>query len=192
MRGTPLWVWFQLSSQWITPHMRGTPAYARANLWSVRITPHMRGNTRRKDGAMERQKDHPRTCGEHVVVCAFVCVAQDHPAHAGNTAGDAARVCLQQRITPHMRGTLSKILPVVVDEDHPAHAGNTWSLASQGSCGVACQTLGSPRTCGEHGLLTVPGDNARDHPRTCVGEHCPESPRLRLIGSPRTCGEHRR
>ena len=89
-----------------SPHMRGTLSVSFSLRNVLRIIPAHAGNTCNQEFAKDYERDHPRTCGEHIV-------------EGGTKLG-------AQGSSPHMRGTLlSAISYSGFRGIIPAHAGNT-------------------------------------------------------------------
>ena len=111
-----------------SPRMRGTPHCREYRRWRTRIIPAHAGNSSSLRRRMSVSSDHPRACGELVVV-------------VGKTTWYAGS-------SPRMRGTL-----VQTGETYgtkriiPAHAGNS---CHRGRC--YRQRPDHPRACGELGL----------------------------------------
>ena len=89
-----------------SPHMRGTPCVGVDPHRDRRIIPAHAGNTYYDREYYAPLRDHPRTCGEHVIII----IKRD----------------VYEGSSPHMRGTQH----VEGDDGHaggiiPAHAGNT-------------------------------------------------------------------
>ena len=113
--------------------------------------------------------DHPRTCGEHILIPSFCWC--------------------EKGSSPHMRGTRSygdtgaRTLGII-----PAHAGNTGAFTRTE------RDFGDhPRTCGEHGTRT----NINDMLKWIIPAHAGNTPFgksgvARHRDHPRTCGEHLR
>ena len=109
-----------------SPHMRGTLQCRVASEGESGIIPAHAGNTASTVSRSTMSRDHPRTCGEHMMT-------------------NFSRI-VNQGSSPHMRGTRLKTATCVTPLGIiPAHAGNT---------GVNVQAIGydrdHPRTCGEH------------------------------------------
>ena len=115
--------------------MRGTLRLTHSIRKAEGIIPAHAGNTQRRVFARLVAEDHPRTCGEHMLI--------------------APTVSRLQGSSPHMRGTQAGAHGA--RRTHgiiPAHAGNT--------CHVRCPSdriRDHPRTCGEHWI------NARRNPK---------------------------
>jgi len=108
------------------PRMRGTPRPLRPKPRTHRITPAHAGNTRPRPQASARARDHPRACGEHVLLWGDVPVAAGSPPRMRGTPNKKDRPGSNQWITP-------------------AHAGNTVLAFASGEDG-----RDHPRACGEH------------------------------------------
>ena len=93
--------------------MRGTQQRALADVNAIGIIPAHAGNTHPPTPCNTSGRDHPRTCGEHIV--------------AGATWGVGGGS------SPRMRGTRlttradDRVLGII-----PAHAGNTWPASGRG------------------------------------------------------------
>ena len=61
--------------------MRGKHALAIDLARDVRITPAHAGKTQNQDEDGRAKSDHPRTCGENVVVCGFEVEVDGSPPH---------------------------------------------------------------------------------------------------------------
>ena len=97
---------------------------------TINIIPAHAGNTWNAPTCWANKRDHPRTCGEHLI--------------------DSARRGLWSGSSPHMRGTQQRALADVnAIGIIPAHAGNTHPPTPYNTSG-----RDHPRTCGEHILLT--------------------------------------
>ena len=172
-----------------SPRMRGTPEKDMEPYQTGGIIPAYAGNTFSATPTPTSTGDHPRACGEHVVVELVPCVS----------LGSSPRMWGTHHTRP-VRGRGTGIIP--------AYAGNTESSSWR-----QCPTRDHPRVCGEHmmSLRFIPCDpgssprmrgtlagcevqvsvrgiipayagntffalatisGRRDHPRVC-GEHCP-------------------
>ena len=170
-----------------SPHMRGTPETSSEAIAVVGIIPAHAGNTNELVNFLGIDKDHPRTCGEHI---SFFVVS-------GKVLGSS----------PHMRGTPKRWpLTGIGDGIIPAHAGNT--------CLKSLRRLATgdhPRTCGEHAALNVEAlaaAGSSPHMRGTLGRPCDLFLAAGIIPAhagntdasfhglsniwdhPRTCGEH--
>ncbi len=109
-----------------SPHVRGTRDALLELLQLSRIIPACAGNTSYAVAAVSLEGDHPRMCGEHAWTQGAVDGAWGS--------------------SPHVRGTLSRIMPSnrgvgII----PACAGNTGFVRCRAS-----QPWDHPRMCGEH------------------------------------------
>ena len=115
-----------------SPRMRGTHLVPRAWMAGPGIIPAYAGNTRRVRACGGHVRDHPRVCGEHLVI---------------GTGGAAS-----PGSSPRMRGTL---FPFALTMAHrriiPAYAGNTPAPLYP-----AARYRDHPRVCGEHGGFGKP------------------------------------
>ena len=167
--------------------MRGTLVAPFSRYFSERIIPAHAGNTRRRGPCRRSARDHPRTCGEHMLA---------HPVPI--TAWGSS---------PHMRGTPAAGCPRrSTGGIIPTHAGNTKHQA-----GRKARSGDHPRTCGEHTYsvvlpVSLPGSSphmrgtrhaqGRNHRRRgIIPAHAGNTSGRGGFGStirdhPRTCGEH--
>ena len=109
-----------------SPRMRGTPARYCASRSNAGIIPAYAGNTSFSEFYNTVDRDHPRVCGEHLMMSSSVS------AISGSS--------------PRMRGTLSHSRRRI--EHHgiiPAYAGNTGCVRWRNTNG-----RDHPRVCGEH------------------------------------------
>ena len=125
-----------------SPRMRGTPQTALNMRQKSGIIPAYAGNTRFYPSPSTHSRDHPRVCGEHVVV----------GLHMAENQGSS----------PRMRGTrFRRRIVVGAIGIIPAYAGNTiWLTRAPNTA------RDHPRVCGEHkyGLpvrLPIPGSSPR-------------------------------
>ena len=150
-----------------SPHMRGTLDSNNGSVSQYGIIPAHAGNTSSRAKHIAGNRDHPRTCGEHLIKRHRMQTRSwIIPAHAGNTlkamqtatqSGDHPRTCgehskrrlltgIDAGSSPHMRGTQHPIGRVaVIPGIIPAHAGNTRIVTS-----TVSSPWDHPRTCGEH------------------------------------------
>ena len=109
-----------------SPRMRGTLIMTANTTRRCGIIPAHAGNTNTYDNFACACGDHPRACGEHVIIRSF-------PRVMGGSS-------------PRMRGTLGGA--VLVDDLAgiiPAHAGNTRAVSRS-----IAASRDHPRACGEH------------------------------------------
>ena len=114
-----------------SPRMRGTRRPASVSTLHRGIIPAYAGNTFCDLSSRPPTRDHPRVCGEHVIIV----LAQN----------------VEQGSSPRMRGTLqrrpkrNKPAGII-----PAYAGNTFEVED---CGGT--TRDHPRVCGEHSVHDI-------------------------------------
>ena len=109
-----------------SPRVRGTQLTKEEIYEILRIIPACAGNTRGAGKILQKQKDHPRVCGEHILGTIF-CTG---------LKGSSPRV----RGTPNARPEVSVHLRII-----PACAGNTYPFNHKWRHGQD-----HPRVCGEH------------------------------------------
>ena len=151
-----------------SPHVRGALSQLQCPCRWLGIIPACAGSTRTLRGFRTGRWDHPRMCGEHVVL----------PPFFWTVSGSS----------PHVRGALARVghlrpQPGII----PACAGSTTGVAAS-----AKVTRDHPRMCGEHGRLATmpcrsPGSSPhvrgarrrqQDHPGSqgiipaCAGSTC--------------------
>ena len=114
-----------------SPRMRGTQLRQHLVRMPAGIIPAHAGNTVKKTVTAAIYGDHPRACGEHILL-QMRCVSL-------------------QGSSPRMRGTRRPRTPVwTIAGIIPAHAGNTTYLSH--TCG---RLRDHPRACGEHETVHV-------------------------------------
>ena len=109
-----------------SPRMRGTRDNQRHTDIVKRIIPAYAGNTTARNASAKDNRDHPRVCGEHLILQCLLLVFQGS--------------------SPRMRGTLklNKLMepfPGII----PAYAGNTSHVRD-----APKTDRDHPRVCGEH------------------------------------------
>ena len=91
------------------PHMRGTPAEYQPVYTLSGITPAHAGNTVKKKFCSTPPWDHPRTCGEHLIIFIRQITVWGSPPHMRGTRGQTVDSTHALRITPaHAGNTLTK------------------------------------------------------------------------------------
>ena len=131
-----------LSGLGSSPRVRGTLHEAVSDSRLHGIIPACAGNTDRRRGSGARRRDHPRVCGEHVILIPpFVSLPGSSPRVRG---------------TQYTRWELGWLDGII-----PACAGNT---TSWGSCRPSSRD--HPRVCGEHSATLptsepMPGSSPR-------------------------------
>ena len=106
--------------------MRGTLWVVRGRADRTGIIPAHAGNTDSVSSPMREAWDHPRACGEHLLMM--------------------SASCFRQGSSPRMRGTpVHRVIKFAERGIIPAHAGNTPCATS-----LTCETRDHPRACGEH------------------------------------------
>ena len=115
-----------LSYRGSSPRMRGTLYEVAADFLGSGIIPAYAGNTILLVREVERERDHPRVCGEHQVIDDYGTVVM----------GSSPRM----RGTPHRQPVLAHGAGII-----PAYAGNTPTTTI-----TAPTARDHPRVCGEH------------------------------------------
>jgi len=127
--------------------MRGTPDLVGDNVGDCGITPAYAGNTVSIHAFCQSIKDHPRVCGEHLLIFSFIFSNLGSP--------------------PRMRGTLRSFLALFrSDRITPAYAGNT-----NKSDYIMAWEQDHPRVCGEHRIMAKANKNHRGSPPRMRGTH---------------------
>ena len=150
-----------------SPHVRGTPSVVEVQETEIGIIPACAGNTRVDGSTSGMAWDHPRMCGEHLLllrsrklksgssphVRGTPAWTGQHPAWRGiipACAGNTRRRLLRDKrllgSSPHVRGTPGAVRgPDDLEGIIPACAGNTrWKPRS------SQRARDHPRMCGEH------------------------------------------
>ncbi len=136
-----------------SPRMRGTPEKDMEPYQTGGIIPAYAGNTFSATPTPTSTGDHPRACGEHVVVELVPCVS----------LGSSPRMWGTHHTRP-VRGRGTGIIP--------AYAGNTESSSWR-----QCPTRDHPRVCGEHHTCTFTGRLGAEPSPRMRG-----TPNVRLVG----------
>ena len=136
-----------------SPRMRGTHDVIAFHALRPGIIPAYARNTCRNDTRGCCTWDHPRVCGEHVVVELVPCVS----------LGSSPRMWGTHHTRP-VRGRGTGIIP--------AYAGNTESSPRR-----QCPTRDHPRVCGEHHTCTFTGRLGAEPSPRMRG-----TPNVRLVG----------
>ena len=119
--------------------------------WEVRITPAHAGKSRSPCSGCPASRDHPRACGEKIIVATKEAVTLGSPPRMRGKVALAVDGDRLRGITPRMRGK-GRYRPggyhaVGIT---PAHAGKRIASCRQCSC-----SRDHPRACGEKGLLIL-------------------------------------
>ena len=150
-----------------SPRMRGTQGHESLTVENAGIIPAYAGNTSNCSLKPATSWDHPRVCGEHLVVVVLgeysvgiipayagntslarlsSCSRRDHPRVCGEHTREELHIAAQQGSSPRMRGTHDGRKSFYGKAGIiPAYAGNTYN---RGRCGTGDRD--HPRVCGEH------------------------------------------
>ena len=114
------------------PRMRGKPYRRCSRVDEARITPAHAGKTGCPDTAAQVRQDHPRACGENVLVEGYVKVFIGSPPRMRGKRSPRGCGGVQRRITPAHAGKTSawKTLRICV-KDHPRACGENFSSRQQ-------------------------------------------------------------
>ena len=152
-----------------------------------RITPACAGKTRPISGKTRLTEDHPRVCGENVLVRRDGRSDRGSPPRVRGKPINEGRARKVTRITPACAGkTILALLPAVIVKDHPRVCGEN-PVHRQ----ALRRLLGSPpRVRGKLALLDLGEVQVRITP-ACAGKtrSASTSPRLSR-DHPRVCGEN--
>ena len=167
--------------------MRGTPTIVDGHKGWKGIIPAHAGNTSFLTNMTPPPRDHPRACGEHLVLAGLtVAVSGSSPRMRGTLRGPE-RVRRQRGIIPaHAGNTRSLIAGMAVRRDHPRACGehDGFDPAFDAHSGSSPRMRGTPKMkrmiCFMTGIIPAHAGNTglskrlalcrRDHPRAC-GEH---------------------
>ena len=107
------------------PHVRG-PRSGIGSCYIMRgITPACAGTTVKCCNFRYSRWDHPRMCGDHVVVSAHATSCEGSPPHVRGPRLNAVISATQGGITPACAGTTEVLLRVLgYDRDHPRMCGD--------------------------------------------------------------------
>ena len=127
--------------------MRGKPAHGRPAGGARGITPAHAGKTGSFWFIWTISKDHPRACGENLLIYQFYLLNLGSPPRMRGKRGWLSGFDRYARITPAHAGKTKKLLQLLVPlEDHP-------------------------RACGENPSLTVKKDAKSGSPPRMRGKH---------------------
>ena len=150
-----------------SPHVRGARVDVHVSRTHVGIIPACAGSTPRRCPRPPAGWDHPRMCGEHLVVNAKKATDKGSSPHVRGAHRDQQPDCVQPGIIPACAGsTRGSSAGLELCRDHPRMCGehscrtSDW-LGRQGS---------SPHVRGAPSRQSPTEPPTRDHPRMC-GEH---------------------
>ena len=193
-----------------SPRLRGTLVRRRRRAGGLGIIPALAGNTSMMSLTSRGSRDHPRACGEHVLLEFAGGIGQGSSPRLRGTHERAAHEVQRVGIIPALAGNTAKTSAFApAARDHPRACGEHRMAPSAAGFAVGssprlrgtqpltnAQMRGMgiiPALAGNTTATTCPPTMARDHPRAC-GEHPiaalrnsrtrGSSPRLR--GTPRT------
>ena len=151
-----------------SPRMRGAPGGGARRAEPSGIIPAYAGSTEPDHGGLDGGGDHPRVCGEHLVLS----------PHLFRHRGSSPRM----RGAPCDRDSAYDFVGII-----PAYAGSTlrWSLTRRCS-------WDHPRVCGEHAMLALLLAYLMGSSPRMRGARGTRACRKPARGDhPRVCGEHR-
>ena len=183
------------------PRVRGTDAESLMERGQARITPACAGNRLQQRQGPQKNKDHPRVCGEQLYPYRALSASMGSPPRVRGTDCPAANASCGCGITPACAGnrirrkefnTIKKDHPRVCGEQcvrresHPRLSGSpprvrgtgTVSKLPRGFQGITPACAGNSRVCRKSGM------DGRDHPRVCGEQSHALALLLFFIGSP--------
>ena len=165
----------------IPPRMRGKAALAGVLMRIVRITPAYAGKSPARPGPRPWRWDHPRICGEKIVVSRTWCSRSGLPPRMrGKVAGGVFLPC-RPGITPAYAGkSRDRNGHGSPHQDHPRVCGEKMTTASW----TARQTGSPPRMRGKGMRYCPPRPRWWDHPRVCGEKYCSLPGEAGQSGSP--------
>ena len=170
-----------------SPRMRGTPLVVWGDSCDEGIIPAYAGNTPRAAWTPRSCRDHPRVCGEHIIILQILTVIRGSSPRMRGTQILRKHDHIGRGIIPAYAGNTDwTVYDPVRHGDHPRVCGEHPSYMSQGRYEVGS----SPRMRGTQRAITLVGhcggiipayagntsaspcrpNSVRDHPRVC-GEH---------------------
>ena len=166
------------------PHLRGKLVRIENAIPPIRITPAPAGKTDLCADICQRNKDHPRTCGENMFSINEKPFKEGSPPHLRGKLCYVLSVTLIKRITPAPAGKTTYLLFYSPDSvDHPRTCGENGKageleLSKVGSPphlrgkrkswrAGAFQSRITPAPAGKTLSHILQAQSRRDHPRTC-------------------------
>ena len=132
------------------PRMRGKPFPRSSSINAPRITPAHAGKTAEFLSKRLLVEDHPRACGENLIVLPKLQWRVGSPPRMRGKLLYLPYAVPFMRITPaHAGKTIQTPRPVAILRITPAHAGKTIACPN-----VFKKTKDHPRACGENFALT--------------------------------------
>ncbi len=170
-----------------SPRVRGTQIKLEETIWSAGIIPACAGNTAHMICLELPTRDHPRVCGEHMILLPSILFLSGSSPRVRGTRGHAR--CFEGRagIIPACAGNTCKVSSSVFSAwDHPRVCGEHKPRRRQPTArpGSSPRVRGTPwptwATASPTGIIPACAGNTHDlgANRRCRGDH------------PRVCGEH--
>ena len=170
-----------------SPRMRGTRGRHHPHGQQTGIIPAYAGNTNPRQLKRFSARDHPRVCGEHVVILSCRNYLRGSSPRMRGTLQSALFVCTAQGIIPAYAGNTSvNCQPRRNARDHPRVCGEHWQFGAESEKleGSSPRMRGTPYLseefatlpgiipayAGNTSIFSTPTGMTRDHPRVC-GEH---------------------
>ena len=170
-----------------SPHVRGALSQLQCPCRWLGIIPACAGSTRTLRGFRTGRWDHPRMCGEHVVLPPFFWTVSGSSPHVRGALARVGHLRPQPGIIPACAGSTCPSRPSAATAgDHPRMCGE--HLPESAICGHSRGS--SPHVRGAQNLLPIMQDLDGIIP-ACAGSTCARlSARLEHGDHPRMCGEH--
>ena len=109
------------------PHMRGKASQKQAGQAPRRITPAHAGKRLHDTGKRSSKKDHPRTCGEKLILSRNLTCSWGSPPHMRGKVASVRRAFVASGITPAHAGKRSYTsFSYLSIGDHPRTCGEKW------------------------------------------------------------------
>ena len=170
------------------PHLRGKLVRIENAIPPIRITPAPAGKTDLCADICQRNKDHPRTCGENMFSITEKPFKEGSPPHLRGKLCYVLSVTLIKRITPAPAGKTTYLLFYSPDSvDHPRTCGENGKAGE-----LELSKVGSPpHLRGKRYLIYYRHSHGGITPAP-AGKTSPSSgSRVAHRDHPRTCGENR-
>ena len=150
-----------------SPHVRGARAQTKALDEMDGIIPACAGSTSAVLSIGVVDRDHPRMCGEHVLLVLLSPFVLGSSPHVRGARMAYTTFCTEHGIIPACAGSTGTLVtPHCESWDHPRMCGehSGWTAATGSACGIIPACAGSTSRC------SACRRGAGDHPRMC-GEH---------------------